>query len=135
MQTKKARFFTMAHVIAKKTASIVGDYQIAFSLALQDLYAKRVKYTVVKKAAEEPGFDRSRDMVWALVKMECGAHVILLRGYADGCTEFKHKNMVTMHIIPVSAKTITSPKKYDSSAKSFVFSHAKQILQAEKMNG
>ncbi|PHM23010.1 hypothetical protein [Xenorhabdus ehlersii] len=38
----KSQIFSAAHKIAKNTVAIVGDYQIAFSLALRDVYSSMI---------------------------------------------------------------------------------------------
>ena len=130
MESKKSRYFKVAHAIAKKTVSIVGDYHIAFSIALKDLYNGLIKYATVKAAFDEQSFDRSLDMRWALLKVKSGAYMIMLSGYPKDCSDFKPANMVTLKTFAATKENISAlTTKFDSSAKKFIFSHALQLIK------
>ena len=45
-----SQLFKKAHKQARKTVSIVGDYQIAFTLALRELVAEQKKVVILKKS-------------------------------------------------------------------------------------
>lgn len=47
----KSKLFTQAHQIARQTVAQVGDYMIAFSLALRELYSMTTK--TVKSAEQQ----------------------------------------------------------------------------------
>lgn len=133
MQSQKSRNFTLAHLIAKNTASVVGDYRIALSIALKDIAAKRVKMSVVK-TAEDDNYDRSLTRVYSLCKLECGAMVIICRKFKDNCTQFElngkllTKNMEVVELTPAVNAFSAIKSKFISPAEKFILKTAMVML-------
>ena len=70
----KSAIFTKAHQIAKATVSVVGNYRIAFSLALKEVYAEMNQVVKVEKVivhwSESNVFGRENDKEFSFDEFE-----------------------------------------------------------------